>query len=213
MQTGYKSMPLRHRHLYPQPRPRLQHFRVPPRPPHLDARPLDRIRRRRERGECGGRLLWTLASIILSDSKIAKAFERATGGTDSRPLLVRLLEFARTINTRWNPHSKYRVAYAKPCTNIGVDWEAVRVAIRGHRLQHDEAVVAFEPVSNASGTDAPWCLMFKNDDHVHYGCFFTKDDPDAWWGPKEQLSKITERILGKTWKKAAPRRRDPFAFV
>ncbi|KAJ6533196.1 hypothetical protein B0H19DRAFT_447940 [Mycena capillaripes] len=80
----------------------------------------------RVKTENGERLRWVLTCFILSDPGVARAFQKATGGADLRPLLTRLLEFARTIDTRWNPHSKHICAYAKPCTTNSEDWEAVR---------------------------------------------------------------------------------------
>ncbi|KAJ7774301.1 hypothetical protein DFH07DRAFT_767474 [Mycena maculata] len=80
------------------------------------------------RPENGARLRWTLTCLILKDPKIGKAFEHATSEGDIHPILVHLLDFARTIDTCWNPHSKQWAAYVKPCTNNSAGWEAVWIA-------------------------------------------------------------------------------------
>ncbi|KAJ6485450.1 hypothetical protein C8R47DRAFT_1216998 [Mycena vitilis] len=161
----------------------------------------------------GKNLRWQVANAILTDPKIARAYERATGGADVRPILVRLLEFARTIDTRYNPHSGHWAVFGQPPVDIScADWEAIKVTIRGKTFIAEAAMVAFEPVSCAAGTDAPWCLICKNDDHVHYGCYFTKDDPDNWQGMTDQLNRIRgDGILARPWKKktAAPRASGP----
>ncbi|KAK6968868.1 hypothetical protein R3P38DRAFT_3321575 [Favolaschia claudopus] len=104
----------------------------------------------------GNRFRWALAELIMTNSDIARAFERATGGLNAPPR-----------------HSKHWCAYAKPCTDEYEGWEAVRAAIRKHRLKHAASMVVFEPV--AGGRDAPWCQNCKGDDHLHWGCPPVKD--------------------------------------
>ncbi|KAK7034151.1 hypothetical protein R3P38DRAFT_2772254 [Favolaschia claudopus] len=147
------------------------------------------------------RIRWALAELILTNSDIAKAFERATTGLNTDSTFQRLLDFVRTISIRWNPHSKHFCAYAKPCTDDYDDWEAVRTAIRKSRLTHATSMVTFEPVAVGNGNAAPWCQNCKNDDHMHWGCFSPKDDDD-WWGSEVTgLSAAKEGILAKPWKK------------
>ncbi|KAK7029166.1 hypothetical protein R3P38DRAFT_2775746 [Favolaschia claudopus] len=123
----------------------------------------------------GNRFRWALAELIMTNSDIARAFERATGGLNAPPR-----------------HSKHWCAYAKPCTDEYEGWEAVRAAIRKHRLKHAASMVVFEPV--AGGRDAPWCQNCKGDDHLHWGCPPVKDgDNDDWWGNLPQASPRSRR--------------------
>ncbi|KAK7034954.1 hypothetical protein R3P38DRAFT_2912139 [Favolaschia claudopus] len=85
----------------------------------------------------------------------------------------------------------------------------VKVSMRRQRLFHDNSMSTFEPVSK-DGSEAPWCLNCKNDDHAHWGCYFVLDDPDHWFGNKEtNLSSITEGILGKPWNRKEARPSGP----
>ncbi|KAK6974213.1 hypothetical protein R3P38DRAFT_2812131 [Favolaschia claudopus] len=113
----------------------------------------------------GNRFRWALAELIMTNSDIARAFERATGGLNAPP---------------------------RPCTDEYEGWEAVRAAIRKHRLKHAASMVVFEPV--AGGRDAPWCQNCKGDDHLHWGCPPVKDgDNDDWWGNLPQASPRSRR--------------------
>ncbi|KAJ7495548.1 hypothetical protein FB451DRAFT_1164276 [Mycena latifolia] len=146
--------------------------------------------------ENAGYLRWSMACHVLDAPAVRTAFERATGGADQHPINVRLLEFTRTIDVRYNPHSKHWCVYARPCTDNFDDWEAVRATMRFVPLRHATGFVTFSPVATFA-KQAPWCLLCKDDHHLYYGCYFARDDPDSYWGPFEQISWITEGILAK----------------
>ncbi|KAJ7694092.1 hypothetical protein B0H17DRAFT_1132094 [Mycena rosella] len=150
----------------------------------------------------GNYLRWVMARHILEDPEVRKAFERATGSTDKRHILARLLEFARMLDVVWNPHSRHWCVYAQPCTYDFDDWEAVHRTMRHTALHHKKSMITFSPIA-ARPDQAPWCLMCKNDDHLHYGCYFTKEDPDAWWGTKDQINRLVDSILAKKTKAKA----------
>ncbi|KAJ7164367.1 hypothetical protein C8R46DRAFT_1099358 [Mycena filopes] len=154
----------------------------------------------REGDESNGRYLrWCLACLILDNAEVRRAYQRATGTSDTRPILTRLLEWACTVHVRWNGHSKHWVAFAMPCAADYEPWEAVRVAIRGKDLRHPASLRTYTAVAT-SPTQAPWCLRCRNDDHLHFGCPPRFDDPESYWGPLEQLSRTTEGILAKAAK-------------
>ncbi|KAJ7743812.1 hypothetical protein B0H16DRAFT_1463483 [Mycena metata] len=71
-----------------------------------------------------GYLRWCLAAFIFDDMKLQHAFQRATGTADKRPILTRLLDWARTVYVVWNPYSKHWCAYAEPCTPDYKGWES-----------------------------------------------------------------------------------------
>ncbi|KAJ7856097.1 hypothetical protein B0H14DRAFT_2579045 [Mycena olivaceomarginata] len=155
-----------------------------------------------EKPTTGPRLRWAIAEAILTNPAIAKAVERATGAADARPIFDRLLSLARSVDVRFNPHSRHWCAYAKPCTIDAKLWEEVRAAIRVISLRHNAGMLAFEPVQTARGNEPPWCQCCKNNDHVHFGCPFPLDNPSTYWGPAEtSLSQIKTGILGRQPKK------------
>jgi uncharacterized membrane protein YgcG len=150
----------------------------------------------------GPRLRWEIAEAILTNPAVAKAVERATGAADARPIFDRLLSLARSVDVRFNPHSRHWCAYAKPCTTDAKLWEEVRAAIRMMSLRHNAGMLAFEPVQTARGSEPPWCQCCKNDDHVHFGCPFPLDNPSTYWGPAETaLAQIKTGILSRNPKK------------
>ncbi|KAJ7469465.1 hypothetical protein FB451DRAFT_1400332 [Mycena latifolia] len=100
----------------------------------------------------------------------------------------------RTIDIHYNPHSKHWCVYTKPCTDDFNDWEAIRATMCFVPLCDALGFVMFSPVTTFT-KQAPWCLLCKNDDHLYYGCYFTRDTP--YWGPFEQISRTTEGILAK----------------
>ncbi|KAJ6595350.1 hypothetical protein B0H10DRAFT_2232917 [Mycena sp. CBHHK59/15] len=44
------------------------------------------------------------------------------------------------------------------------------------RKQANDSLVTFKLVANPDGLNAPWCLMCKNDDHLHFGCWGSVSD-------------------------------------
>ncbi|KAF7361590.1 hypothetical protein MSAN_01193100 [Mycena sanguinolenta] len=156
------------------------------------------------------RFRWSIAEKILTDASIAKAVERATGGTDNRPIFSRLLDLARTVDVRYNRHSGHWVAYAEPSTTDSRKWEGIRAAIREKRLIHSAGMVSFTPIESGRGIEAPWCHCCKNDDHVHFGCPFPLDDPDNYWGNRStSLKNIKTGILAKKTGKQSSRAAGP----
>ncbi|KAJ7300748.1 hypothetical protein DFH08DRAFT_979337 [Mycena albidolilacea] len=92
---------------------------------------------RADKPTTGPRLRWAIAEAILTNPVIAKAVERATGAADARPIFDRLLSLARSVDVRFNPHSRHWCAYAKPFTTDAKLWEEVRAAIRVMSLRHN----------------------------------------------------------------------------
>ncbi|KAJ7708413.1 hypothetical protein B0H16DRAFT_1481373 [Mycena metata] len=144
----------------------------------------------------GGYLRWCVACLILDNADVRRAFQRATGTADRRPIQTRLLDWARTVYVTWNEHSKHWCVYAEPCTPDFDGWESVRTTMRTLPLHHAASLRSFKPVASR-GDQAPFCLNCKNDDHLHYGCPTRLDDPESYWGPKVQLAAVTEGILAK----------------
>ncbi|KAJ7711388.1 hypothetical protein B0H16DRAFT_1745208 [Mycena metata] len=144
----------------------------------------------------GGYLRWCVVCLILDNADVRRAFQRATGTADRRPIQTRLLDWARTVYVTWNEHSKHWCVYAEPCTPDFDGWESVRTMMHALPLHHAASLCSFKPVASR-GDQAPFCLNCKNDDHLHYGCPTRLDNPESYWGPKVQLAAVTEGILAK----------------
>ncbi|KAJ7768503.1 hypothetical protein B0H16DRAFT_1453194 [Mycena metata] len=147
-------------------------------------------------------LRWLVAELILNNKEVRRAYQRAAGTGDSRNILSRLLDFARTVHVVWNEHSKHWCVYAEPCAPDYAGWESVRIQMCAIPLHHAKSLRTFKPVADV-GTKAPFCLNCKNDDHLHYGCRTRLDDPEQYWGPQKQLGFFTEGILAKATKSNA----------
>lgn len=145
----------------------------------------------------GENLRWVMANHIVTDPDVRRAFERARVDADQRSTLVRLIEFAESVDTCWNPHSKQWCVYAKPCSPYYPDWEAVRMTLRCTKLEYAPAVTHFLPVAKKDPRP-PNCKVCKNDNHLHFGCTFQLDNPENWWGPTaNDPDDIKEGRLGK----------------
>lgn len=133
-----------------------------------------------------------VAENILTSPKVGILLDQYTYTHDRSPLPVRRYKLSQSVDPQWKEHLGGFMVYIKPCTVNPTHWHAITAAICDGNLRHSYHIFKslIDPSRCAIG---PRCVICKNEDHFTSVCPFTKDP--QWWGPKTQISGITEGPL------------------
>ncbi|KAJ7711279.1 hypothetical protein B0H16DRAFT_1480463 [Mycena metata] len=142
---------------------------------------------------------------FITNAPTVTALGQATQGTLTGTAAERALRVAKSVDAQWVVHATdpLIIIYMQPPTTDQAAWEHIKVTMRGAILAHE--TFAFTPLSDDPHIP-PHCVICKYDTHIAYLCPFTKGEYDAdaapgdvaaheWWGPPDQISKLTEGVL------------------
>ncbi|KAJ7137548.1 hypothetical protein C8R43DRAFT_608332 [Mycena crocata] len=134
-----------------------------------------------------------LIDTIIQTHALRIVIDRASSPHDRRHLDVRILDFVRSIDPRWDPLMKAFTVYMQPCTPDARAWDTVVAAISALELKGDDA--HFHPILVTDKVNlGPRCVLCKLECHLIQGCPFIHSGM-IWWGPKDQIKNLTTGIL------------------
>ncbi|KAJ6600044.1 hypothetical protein DFH09DRAFT_1303396 [Mycena vulgaris] len=138
------------------------------------------------------------AALILymcSSPDVIRRIAQMTQANDGLSAYERTLRVAESVDSHYFPHKTDPLVcvYMKPVNNNEADNEALKRMLRVVPLAYK--MYAFTPKSRNG--DPTECVMCKADSHLAYLCPLPNpvNVGDEWWGPPDQMSKLTEGIL------------------
>ncbi|KAJ7610552.1 hypothetical protein DFH06DRAFT_1308682 [Mycena polygramma] len=141
---------------------------------------------------CKG-LRGALAAKILRTPALRILFDQSCPASDTRNLDVRLIEWVRSIESRYDPLMDAFITYMRPCTKDAVVQEGIVNALCGLELSHRFKI--YEPLlKTGTAGDDPRCVTCKSECHLVRGCPLLHSGR-TWWGAKGQIKDLTEGRL------------------
>ncbi|KAJ6483637.1 hypothetical protein DFH09DRAFT_1340412 [Mycena vulgaris] len=142
--------------------------------------------------------IWSLNAVsddIEKTPAVVSHIAQMTQGNDGLNAHQRTLAVAETIDAHYFPHPTDPLIciYMKPINDNLADNEALKRLLRVTSLAYK--MFSFTPKSRNG--DPSECVLCKADTHLAYLCPLPHSviAGDEWWGPPDQMSKLTEGIL------------------